>query len=113
MAESDPIGQRRVPRFRVSGKALWSLNRIEGQCQIRDLSLFGASIEGDEPPLEIGNQLTVTLIVDGESIPNVRVEVLHTGNGLGLKFAEPDEALVRRVAEITADLTPTWSLFAK
>ena len=109
--DADTDDRRRVARYRINGFAYWSGGRVEGRCVLRDISLYGASIENAQPRLDLGAQLVVSLVLEGESIPAVRVEVLHLGAGLGLKFIDPSESVIQRIEAITADLTPTWSLW--
>jgi hypothetical protein len=96
---------RKDPRISVEGSALWSAGRVEGSCELRNLSAGGAEISRAHAVMRVGDRMLVTLLIGSLRFESVRVEVVRTGgDGLGLRFLEPSpemraqiEALVRNL----------------
>jgi hypothetical protein len=96
---------REHPRVDISGEALWSADRIEGRCRLLNLSVSGVGIVGTTPPLPIGTQLHVSLVINGRHLESVPVEVVQMSDGaMGLRFWDLDEGLRSRVESLVKEL---------
>lgn len=93
------------PRVEIDGQAFWSLDRIEGSCRLINLSAGGVKISDPKPPLEVGAQLRVSLIIHQLRIESVLVEVVRISEDvLALRFLRLPEALQERLDQLIRDL---------
>jgi hypothetical protein len=79
---------------------------------VLNVSIRGVGIIDPTPRLRPGEQMEVTLTLAGQVLPGIRVQVVHAARGLGLAFVRPDPQLLRRIDELTEDLSPlslAWS----
>lgn len=78
---------REYPRVDVNGEAFWSAERLEGSCQVLNLSLGGAAIADPTPALAVGTVLSFSIKIERSVIATIRSEVVRTDTDqLALRF---------------------------